>query len=139
MKYVNSLQGYYFSQGSSINDVLKSIPKQTEFLIIVGYGFYEIDFNDLISQMKIGFEYDNEVSEEENIRKNYFRETIKRMRNVSFDGSNEKFMEFFKTKKHSKEDNQEIISIVGNIKKKVSFLGLDSEIFKFAKNDFYFH
>lgn len=89
--------------------------------------------------MKIGFEYDNEVSEEENIRKNHFRETIKRMRNVSFDGSNEKFMEFFKTKKHSKEDNQEIISIVGNIKKKVSFLGLDSGIFKFAKNDIECH
>lgn len=30
MKYVYSLQGYYFSQGSSINEVLKSIPKQTE-------------------------------------------------------------------------------------------------------------
>lgn len=135
MAYINSLEGYFYSKGSDINSVLKKVSKATEYLMIVGFNFGEIDFNNLKAQMVVHFEYDNDVNEESYRNKKHLHQMIKRMKKVKFDGSEKSLIEFGRTKKPSYDYFDEVISIVGDMKKRVSYLDLSDGYFKFIKSD----
>lgn len=134
MAYINSLEGYFYSKGSDINSVLKKVSKATEYLIIVGFNFGEIDFNNLKAQMVVHFEYDDTYDEESYRNKKHLHQMIKRMKKVKFDGSEKSLIEFGRTKKPSYYFG-EVISIVGDMKKKVPYLDLSDGHFKFIKSD----
>lgn len=134
MAYINSLEGYFYSKGSDINSVLKKVSKATEYLIIVGFNFGEIDFNNLKAQMVVHFEYDDTYDEESYRNKKHLHQMIKRMKKVKFDGSEKSLIEFGRTKKPS-DFYDEVVSIVGDMKKKVSYLDLNDGHFKFIKSD----
>lgn len=132
------VDGYYCS-GSNINSALSKIKGSTEILYIYAYEVQQVDFNNLKEQMVVFFSNYGTSDEEQSSKKldaqDYLKLTIQNMLNLPFNKRINNFTNIAKSKK-IKDTYGNPISIVGNIKNKVSCLFMmSSNIVKIINND----
>ena len=146
----NSLQDMHYSDGLDINQKLSTFSSSDKLLIISGKDMkQEIDFNNLKSQM--GVQIINSLDESEDSDDEYYKQISKKskMANISpqinkvvfnymKNIKNDLFTNNKISHKHIKKEyvNPSQISIVGNIKEKVSFLTIAYATIIITKSEF---
>lgn len=128
--------------GSDINDKLKLFSKDNELLVINGVFTTEIDFNNLKSQMAVTINaFPTDEGDEDEART-----LVKKMIKAKFDGTFKSLMRLgpinkrkVKADDETGDDEDEycgsVISMIGNVKDKVSYLALYGAELKVVKSD----
>lgn len=128
----------YYCEGSKINKELSKIKTTTEILFVYAYDVTEVDFSNLKEQMIIFFEnygiYHDDSSKKLD-GKLLLKQTINYMLGLSSDKSSNRLLNLAHSMK-PKDTDDNLISIAGNIKDKVSGLFmLGYSIVKIIKDD----